>query len=135
MNSSTAKQEQGVETVIENARVNMLQRLAGSPVFVKNQQRDEKPHTDLERFEILSDILGSKPGLFIERYHNDLTEDDLVVFEELKQKNALVAYYFEELYKKFNNRAVSQNKVNVVTVKNRRYIALQRLIKEEDYFS
>lgn len=135
MNSLAANEEPGDDTLIERARVKMLQRLAGSSVFVKNQQRGEKPLTDLERFEILSDVLASKPGLFIERYNDDLIQDDLVVFKKLREKSTLVAYYFEDLDKKFNKQAEKQSKVNVVTIKNRRYTALQRLIKDGDYFS
>ncbi|CAD5121416.1 DgyrCDS9936 [Dimorphilus gyrociliatus] len=135
MNSSIANEGPGEETLIERARLEMLKRLASSTVFVRNQQRNEEPLTDQERFEILSDILSAKPGLFIERYHGDLIQEDLLVFDKLKERNTLVSYYFDQLCKKFNKQTITLPKVNVVTKKNRRYIALQRLIKEGDYFS
>lgn len=106
----------------------ILDCVARSDGFFKSQQRGEKDLDFEEKRKIAEEILNKNVPLFLKRYGKFLHIDTLSYFEPYKDDYEVNFYLMEvERILKKNGRCIQ--------VKNRRYEALQRLIKEGSYFS
>ncbi|EDQ92059.1 uncharacterized protein MONBRDRAFT_31188 [Monosiga brevicollis MX1] len=91
----------------------------------KTQQRGA-PDPALEaRYEFLFNLAADEPGRFLTRYGSTLTQPELQVFSVIDD------YEVSFLVRKYKDRLTNQHSL----VKNRRYMAMQRLLAEGTYFS
>ncbi|XP_059574711.1 coiled-coil domain-containing protein 97 isoform X2 [Alligator mississippiensis] len=106
----------------------MLAAVASSPLPVCSQQRGEPELTAGEKRALLEALYRQKPGLFLERFHRALRPPHLGCFAHLAGRYD-VAFYCGEV-----QRAARQAHARTRT-RNRRYAALQQLIRDGEYFS
>jgi hypothetical protein len=98
--------------------------------YFKSQQNNEPELTIQQKREILEDVLKNH-ARFLQRYGKDLVNTAFLRFFESQtypdDQNYEIQYYLKE---------IKQNNANSNRVKNRRYAALQQMIKDDsDYFS
>ncbi|KAJ1107410.1 hypothetical protein NDU88_004800 [Pleurodeles waltl] len=108
--------------------MNMLGVIASSKLQIRSQQKDEPDFTQEQKLRILLEMYKSKPVVFLERFRKVLKEEHLACFDHLAG-NYEVDFYCQEV------RKSSLKKVHRTRVRNKRYAALQELIKGGDYFS
>lgn len=108
--------------------MNMLGVIASSKLQIRSQQKDEPDFTQEQKLGILLEMYKSKPVVFLERFRKALKEEHLACFNHLAG-NYEVDFYCQEI------RKSSLKKVHRTRVRNKRYAALQELIKGGDYFS
>ncbi|XP_023213136.1 coiled-coil domain-containing protein 97-like [Centruroides sculpturatus] len=114
---------------IENEKIkNILNCVANSDGFFKSQQRGEEDLNFNQKKEIAKEILEKNIPLFLRRYGKYIHYEDLEYFEPYRTDYE-VNFYVMEIEKMHSGKRKS------VKVKNRRYEALQRLIKQGTYFS
>ena len=114
----------------DNLVQDIIKTVSCSQGFFRHQQKDEPDLTLEEKSKIASDLISSKPGLFLSRFGKFLTEDHLEYFESLKTANYECEFYLKQA-RQDQCRFISQNKV-----KNRRYAALRNMLETNDeYFS
>lgn len=111
----------------EELKNEMILRLVKTDAHFRHQQRGEPDLTQEEKVGIAGDILSKNPALFLERFSQYLTIEDVGCFED-HRGNYLVDFYVVEISKR-----CADSRQNVV--KNRRYQALQKLMDEGEYFS
>ncbi|XP_076359822.1 coiled-coil domain-containing protein 97 [Tachypleus tridentatus] len=119
---------QGSSQDCDTVRCTLLDRVSKSNAFFKNQQRGEADLTVEQKWEIAEEILNKSHSLFLQRFSKYLEFEDLVYFEPFKNDYD-VEFYLKEIKKRLDSKR------NTVKVRNRRYEALQKLIKEGTYFS
>ncbi|GAB6026080.1 hypothetical protein CHUAL_012283 [Chamberlinius hualienensis] len=95
--------------------------------YFKSQQIGDADLTLDEKRNIVRDFLNQGPVYFFRRFHQCLDVCDLKYFESFKD-NYEVAFYIKNIIEKNSKRGSS-------IVKNRRYAALQKLVKDGKYFS
>eukprot|EP00062_Callorhinchus_milii_P024475 gi/632984421/ref/XP_007909130.1/ PREDICTED: coiled-coil domain-containing protein 97 [Callorhinchus milii] len=106
----------------------MFHSVASSSVPVKSQQMDE-PDLDYEqKLDIIEELFWGKPVIFLERFHKLLREEHLSCFDHLP-RDYTVTFYCDSV------RKCSVKKTARANVRNKRYAALQQLIKDGEYFS
>lgn len=96
-------------------RRSMLNRIAGTDAYFKQQLMTDPDLTFSEKFTIASELLDRKPAMFLERYGKYLVRDDLFYFEPFRG-DYFVDFHLHELTRSFSNVANDIKKV-----KNRRY--------------
>ncbi|XP_037791745.1 coiled-coil domain-containing protein 97-like [Penaeus monodon] len=106
----------------------IIHHLAASKVVLKSQQRYEPDFTYEERKNIAETMLDEKPGQFLYRFGKFLRREHLTYFLKY-EGNPEIDHYLTETMKNLNKHT------SKITVKNRRYGAMQRLRKSGDYFS
>ncbi|XP_027226150.1 coiled-coil domain-containing protein 97 [Penaeus vannamei] len=106
----------------------IIHHLAASKVVLKSQQRYEPDFTYEERRNIAETMLDEKPGQFLYRFGKFLQREHLTYFLKY-EGNPEIDHYLTETMKNLNKHT------SKITVKNRRYGAMQRLRKSGDYFS
>ncbi|XP_048378541.1 coiled-coil domain-containing protein 97 isoform X1 [Stegostoma tigrinum] len=112
-----------------NASLNgMFHTIASSKVQIKSQQKDEPDLMYEQKLDIIKDLFWCKPVVFLERFHKVIKEEHLVCFNHLAD-NYEVTFYCKEI------RKSSMKKTARTNVRNKRYAALQQLIKDGEYFS
>ncbi|XP_013794346.1 coiled-coil domain-containing protein 97-like [Limulus polyphemus] len=119
---------QGSSQDCDAVRCMLLDRVSKSSAFFKNQQRGEADLTVEQKWEIANEILNKSHSLFLQRFGKYLEFEDLVYFEPYRNIYD-VEFYLKEIKKRLDSKR------NTVNVRNRRYEALQKLIKEGTYFS
>ncbi|KAK7792859.1 hypothetical protein R5R35_009636 [Gryllus longicercus] len=110
----------------------MLNHLAKSQKAPFKSQQVGDPDLDFsEKKEIARDILKDNPARFLAKFGHYLLEDHLDYFSTLDStnKNYEVDFHVKQL-RRFLSKAKNQ-----VDVRNRRFEALKKLMKEGDYFS
>ena len=108
----------------------IIKTVSCSEGFFRHQQRDEPDLSVEEKSKIATELISSKPGLFLSRFGKFLTEDQLTYFENLKTANYECEFYLRQVRQE-QCRYINQNKV-----KNRRYAALRNMLEtNDDYFS
>lgn len=108
----------------------IIKTVSLSDGFFKHQQIGEPDLTVDDKAKIASDLVSSKPGVFLSRYGSFLTENQLEYFETLTTSNYELEFYLNQA-RQSQCRFIKQNKV-----KNRRYAALRKMIENNDeYFS
>ncbi|XP_028652936.1 coiled-coil domain-containing protein 97 isoform X1 [Erpetoichthys calabaricus] len=106
----------------------MLESIAKSGAQIKSQQKGEPDLTLGEKLGILNELYHSKPLIFLERYYRHLQPEHLTCFQHLAGSYE-VEFYCAEIHR--NN----SQKNSRTRIKNKRYAALQGLIREGEYFS
>lgn len=117
------------ESDLSSRKHGILNRVASSSAHFVSQQLGEPDLTFLQKKEIALNILDKKPELFLYRFGKFMMKEDLEYFNQYKDNNYEVNYYMTQLEKTLDE---TKNKVKI---KNRRYEALQRLMKRGEYFS
>ncbi|XP_043933492.1 coiled-coil domain-containing protein 97 isoform X1 [Protopterus annectens] len=113
---------------IEIGLEKMFNAIANSNSYIKSQQKDEPDLTHQQKVDILKDLFIHRPVVFLERFKKVLQESHLICFSHLAG-NYEVDFYCSEI------RKSSLKKVSRTRVRNKRYAALQKLIKDGEYFS
>jgi hypothetical protein len=102
----------------------MFNRIINSNVIIKLQDRNEK---EFNEKEYLNHLFKKSKKKFLERFFQYLIPDDVYLFEIANDNDKLIIeYYLKKIYEPMNKK--------LAKVKNRRYEALQRLIKQGEYF-
>lgn len=121
-------------------RERLFRHISSRPnVFYASQQKDDPELTDERKREILAELLEQKPAAFLERYHK-LIPQGLIAFIRLQKP-----FYYSEYIDIFPPtdrcapyikliRARPSTSDRRRIVRNRRFVALQRL-KNEGFFS
>lgn len=99
--------------------------------FFRSQQINDPDITDDEKKVIVQQILNENHRKFLFRFGNHIKEEHLSYFEQQKYENADDNYEIHFLIKEIRRKIVHKEK----NIKNRRYAALQQMIKENSYFS
>ena len=108
----------------------IIKTVSLSDGFFKHQQRGEPDLTQDEKAQIATDLISSKPAVFLSRSGRFLSEDHLTYFEQLKTSNYELEFYLNEA-RQNQCRFIKQNKV-----RNRRYAAMRKMLESsDDYFS
>jgi len=108
----------------------IIKTVSQSDGFFKHQQIGEPDLTQEEKAKIATDLVSSKPAVFLSRYGKFLSEDHLSYFEQLKTSNYETEFYLNEA-RQNQCRFIKQNKV-----RNRRYAAMRKMLQSnDDYFS
>lgn len=100
----------------------MFHAVAGSRLAVKSQQKDEPDFTPAEKLAILRDLYRTKPLVFLERFRTVLREEHLPCFRHLSGSYE-ADFYCAEV------RRAGLGKTRHTRVRNKRYAALQQLIR------
>ncbi|XP_054854709.1 coiled-coil domain-containing protein 97 isoform X2 [Eublepharis macularius] len=106
----------------------MFHAVASSCLAVRSQQKDEPDFTLAQKLAILRDLYHTKPLVFLERFRTALREDHLACFRHLSG-NYEADFYCAEV------RKAGRSKTRHTRVRNKRYAALQELIRGGEYFS
>lgn len=100
---------------VEDIRRAMLTRVAASDAFFKHQLITDPDLTFQEKFTISSELLDSKPSVFLSRYGKYLIEDDLAYFNRLRG-DYMIDFHLDSVSQRFHTAAENDKK----KVKNRR---------------
>ncbi|XP_070620046.1 coiled-coil domain-containing protein 97 [Erythrolamprus reginae] len=112
----------------DSAVLAMFHAVAGSRVAVQSQQKDEPDFTPAQKLGILRNLYHAKPLIFLERFRSVLHEEHLPCFCHLSG-NYEADFYCAEI------RKSNRGKTLHTRVRNKRYAALQQLIRGGEYFS
>ncbi|XP_051845209.1 coiled-coil domain-containing protein 97 isoform X1 [Antechinus flavipes] len=124
-------EEEDEEEVQEDPGVRaMLRAVAGSRIPVCSQQKDEPDFTEREKVAILRRLYRDKPLVFLERFRSSLREEHLACFQHLRGDYRADFYCAEVL-----RGAAARGRASRTRLRNRRYAALQELIRGGEYFS
>ncbi|XP_073177988.1 coiled-coil domain-containing protein 97 isoform X2 [Lepidochelys kempii] len=123
-----AQEPAGPPEAGERALLAMLTAVASSPLPVRSQQKDEPDLTAEEKLAILRALYRDKPVVFLERFRRALRVEHLGCFAHLAARYE-VRFYCDEV------RRAARGKAGHTRVRNKRYAALQQLIKGGEYFS
>ncbi|KAF7405701.1 hypothetical protein HZH68_005070 [Vespula germanica] len=125
-------EQNSIKTMTEvrnNLEDELLNYLAESDANFKSQQKDDPELTFEEKRTIASNLLQRSHCLFLAKFGHYLLEEHLKYFDSAKDKNYEISYHINRLHRHFNNSIRQRD------IKNRRYEALKKLIKEGEYFS
>ncbi|XP_074565798.1 uncharacterized protein LOC141822254 [Curcuma longa] len=86
-----------------------------------------------QRKSALLDLLSRDASIFLERYGAELTPEELLEFDKLKQDYE-VEWHLDRLRRR-RNPSAEDARARSVAVKNRRRAYMERLIKGGEYFS
>ncbi|XP_067831045.1 coiled-coil domain-containing protein 97 [Heptranchias perlo] len=120
--------DQREEDAMDASLNSMFHTIASSKAQIKSQQKDEPDLMYDQKLDIIRDLFWCKPVVFLERFHKIIKEEHLVCFNHLAG-NYEVTFYCNEI------RKSSMKKTARTNVRNKRYAALQQLIKDGEYFS
>ncbi|XP_036598922.1 coiled-coil domain-containing protein 97 isoform X2 [Trichosurus vulpecula] len=123
----TEEEEEGQEEPGVRA---MLRAVAGSRIPVQSQQKDEPDFTEREKVAILGRLYREKPLVFLERFRSSLREEHLACFQHLRGDYRADFYCAEVL-----RGGAGRDRASRTRLRNRRYAALQELIRGGEYFS
>ena len=110
-----------------SSRARMLERVANSDGHFKHQQIGDPDLSPSEKTKIATDLLDTKPAVFLTRFGKYLETEDLVNFQSLSE-DYMIKFHLEEIRKRLNVHK------NQTVVRNRRYEAMKRLVAEGEYF-
>jgi Coiled-coil domain containing protein (DUF2052) len=106
----------------------IIQHVSLSAACVKSEQIDDPQMDFTERVRIIEEILVSNPGRFLERFGAQLNDEHLCYFENLNSEDYSLNFHITQV-----KRRLLDTK-NLV-VKNRRFAALKKLVKDGVYFN
>ncbi|KAK9394367.1 coiled-coil domain-containing protein 97 [Crotalus adamanteus] len=112
----------------DSALLAMFHAVANSRLAVRSQQKDEPDFTPAQKLDILRDLYHTKPLVFLERFRTVLREEHLPCFRHLSG-NYEADFYCAEICK------ANRGKTLHTRMRNKRYAALQQLIRGGEYFS
>ncbi|XP_072919941.1 coiled-coil domain-containing protein 97 isoform X3 [Hemitrygon akajei] len=116
------------EAAMDASLNSMFHAISSSKAVIKSQQKDEPDLRYDQKLSIVKELFYCKPVVFLERFHKIIREEHLVCFGHLSD-NYEVAFYCNEVRKSSKKKSARTN------VRNKRYAALQQLIKDGEYFS
>uniref|UniRef100_UPI00398E6EA1 coiled-coil domain-containing protein 97 n=1 Tax=Pristiophorus japonicus TaxID=55135 RepID=UPI00398E6EA1 len=120
--------DQQEEDAMDASLNSLFHTIASSKAQIKSQQKDEPDLVYDQKLDIVKDLFWRKPVVFLERFHKIIKEEHLVCFNHLAGDYE-VTFYCKEI------RKSSRKKTARTNVRNKRYAALQQLIKDGEYFS
>ena len=97
-----------------------------SEIFSRSQQRDDPELSDVEKRKIAATLLDSSPSNFLARFGKVLEPSHLPYFHKFKSIPE-VTFYLQQLEERTN--------LSETVVKNRRFHAMNEMIKQGEYFS
>ncbi|XP_069765254.1 coiled-coil domain-containing protein 97 [Narcine bancroftii] len=116
------------EEAMDASLNSMFHAICCSKAVIKSQQKDEPDLRHDQKLSIVKELFYCKPVVFLERFHKIIKEEHLICFSHLAG-NYEVAFYCNEVRKSSMKKSARTN------VRNKRYAALQQLIKDGEYFS
>ncbi|XP_062919609.1 coiled-coil domain-containing protein 97 isoform X2 [Mobula hypostoma] len=116
------------EAAMDASLNSMFHAISSSKAVIKSQQKDEPDLRYDQKLSIVKELFYCKPVVFLERFHKIIREEHLVCFSHLSD-NYEVTFYCNEVRKSSKKKSARTN------VRNKRYAALQQLIKDGEYFS
>ena len=109
----------------DEKKSNMYNRIINNNnAIIKLQERSENELNESEKLKYLDEVFERNKAKFLEKYFSYLIADDVCLFEN--SGDYVVAYYLKKICEPMHKRKA--------LVKNRRYEALQRLIRQGEYF-
>ncbi|XP_063700364.1 coiled-coil domain-containing protein 97 [Culicoides brevitarsis] len=114
-----------VEEEAKNAMFHWI--LDSKDVFYKSLQVSDAELNDGEKLEVLTELFNRSRSQFLSRYGKYLKHEHLSLFETESTNNYEVKHYLDEIKFRLTNHES--------LVKNRRFMALQRMMDTSDYFS
>ena len=127
ISTSLTKHSKAQSVDMEKVKKQMIERLSRTDAHFRHQQRGEPDMPLEEKANIALDILNKSATKFLERFSNYLVQDDIIYFKDSKD-DYMIDFYLKEISRRCADTNHNQ-------VKNRRYHALQQLMKEGEYFS
>ncbi|KAK2707046.1 coiled-coil domain-containing protein 97-like [Artemia franciscana] len=112
----------------EQAKNSIIGHVSQIDIPLKSQQRGEPDLTPQEKWGIIQELLEQKPAFFLSRFSRFLSLEHLKYFEKHADD-------YEVLFHLKEARKLKETPKQNVTIKNRRYDALKRLLQEGEYFS
>lgn len=109
----------------------MFRKIIATGCSIRSQQRGEPDLTEAILCEELQSILHQRPGSFLLRFGKYLDKSDLSLFESASANDYEVRFRVKELQQTLQRTSKALSK----TVRNRRYVRLEQLMGESDYFS
>ena len=119
--------QNGASVEGNNIYDNMLNRVASSNAFFKQQQIGDPDISHQEKCNIIADIFKNQPATFLARYGRFLHEDDISLFDDVTA-DYTIQFHLNHIKKHLDL------KKSAVTVRNRRYEAMKKLREEGIYF-
>ncbi|GBM97112.1 hypothetical protein AVEN_52525-1 [Araneus ventricosus] len=116
-----------LDNELDEMKESILDSVAESKGFFKSQQVGEKDLTVSEKREIASNLLRENVPLFLQRYWKYIKLEDIDYFSA--HESYEVKFYLTEI-RKYRDARTSNTQI-----KNRRYGALKKMVKEGSYFS
>lgn len=109
----------------------MLNNIASTPdIFIQSQQINDPEFTFDQKINILSKLYSEKPAIFLSRYESLITPLEAVsLFSEKYKLDDDVRFYVDRI---MNNTSHDKN---IFLTRNRRFLALKRMLKTDNYFS
>ena len=127
---SSASEDENICPSVKDNLADIIRTVSVSDGFFKHQQIGEPDLTLEDKAKIASELIVTKPGVFLSRYGKYLSEQHLEYFENLQTSDYELEFHLKEA-RQHHCKFVKQNKV-----KNRRYAALKTMIENnDDYFS
>ncbi|XP_078097215.1 coiled-coil domain-containing protein 97 [Mustelus asterias] len=114
------------EDAMDASLNSMFHTIASSKAQIKSQQKDEPDLVYDQKLDIIKDLFWCKPVVFLERFHKIIKEEHLICFNHLAG-NYEATFYCNEIRKSSMKKSARTN------VRNKRYAALQQLIKGDVY--
>ncbi|XP_066969903.1 coiled-coil domain-containing protein 97-like [Macrobrachium rosenbergii] len=115
------------EAPVRPLKDRIIHHIASSSVVLKSQQRYEPDLTFRERERVVEELL-EKPGNFLYRFGKHLEREHFQYFLKF-EGDPEVDHYVAESLKHLNKHTAK------VTIKNRRYAAMQEMRRSGTYFS
>jgi hypothetical protein len=124
----------------------LVEAIVSHPNFIiRYSKQDDRISEDKEEYEkkqhysqVIHSLLSKDPSLFLERYHH-LIQDDPILVKLFTDNQTFMndedVKYYIDLYLPKRQVENSDNELVSKQVKNRRYLAMQELMKNTDYFS
>ncbi|KAF8771922.1 Coiled-coil domain-containing protein 97 [Argiope bruennichi] len=112
---------------MDQMKESILDCVAESRGFFKSQQVGERDLTVSEKREIASNLLSKNVPLFLQRYWKYIKVEDIAYFSA--HESYEIKFYLTEIQKYRDART------STTQIKNRRYGALKKMVKEGSYFS
>lgn len=103
--------------------------IVSKDVFYKSQQVSDQELNDGEKLDILQNLFNRSHSIFLSRYGKHLKQEHLQLFETTSTDTDSyeIKHYLDEIkYRLANHESL---------VKNRRFMALQRMLEDSEYFS
>jgi hypothetical protein len=130
MNNSFKQELIATKLEKEQIRNNLFNKIiTNKKAIIKLQQRNDVELSDEEKLKILKELFDNNLNVFLEKYwpHFNTNEYLKLIQPKTSKENELFNYYLNKINEPLNKKKSK--------IKNRRYEALQRLIKQGDYFS
>jgi len=128
--ASVEEEEEEEEQLQQDSNASLRKRIiqvaSASEGFFKHQQLGDPDLTKQEKHKIAAQLLNNRPAVFLQRFGRFLSEDHLLYFEDITDQNYEIEFYLKEARQR-QCKYVQDHKI-----RNRRFNALQKMIREGD---